>query len=173
MHGPVRDPGYATSRVLHIVIIWADDLHLLQPISIPTSRCTYAAAVARKVNQNGVTLLNCGVVDEMGHEALLYGVLRSFFVGEKAYLVAGNVEIVCEPTFDAVGIVYAGIAVPDTPGSVLVNANHECEQSGSHSCRLRKKACRLDLNSTHLKTQRISQEFVVVVRVVCMSQCRH
>ena len=44
-----------------------------------------------EVDEDGVTLLDDGVVDKVIHEFVFNGALRRLTVGEKAYLLSGNV----------------------------------------------------------------------------------
>lgn len=78
--------------------------------------------VAGEVNEDGVTLVDVGIIDEVRHEVILDGPLGRLAVREEAYLISGNIEVVCQPPLDTLSIIDAGLEIPDVAGLIFINS---------------------------------------------------
>lgn len=132
MKRTIRKPWYPTGRTFRLVVIWTQDLHGFGVMTEPPLRRTRATSMSCKIEENGVPALDEGVVDEMLHEAIFNISLSSLLVRQQTNLISRDVQIVRQPSFDALSIIDASLKVPDVPGLILINSNNESEEFSSH-----------------------------------------
>ena len=81
--------------------------------------------MASEVNNDGIACHDRGIVDKMRHESIFDGALSGLAIGERADVVAGDVEIIDEPVPHFEGVIDTRRQIPNFAGFILVNPDNE------------------------------------------------
>ncbi len=133
VEGAVGDPCYSSFGTLAVVVVGTKDFDVLHSVGVPPTWRVDGAPVSGKVDEDGIIPVDVNVVHEVRHESVFNRPLRRLAVGQQLDLVTGNVEVMREPLSDALGVIDAGLEVPDVAGLVFVNtwissaSESECE----------------------------------------------
>jgi len=114
------------------MVVGTKHLYVQRAAVLPSVWSNGTAAVASKVNDDGIACEDGGIVDEVRHDCIFNGGFCGLAIQKHADMVARNMEVVHQPAPYFVCVIDTRRQIPDLAGFVLVNPDDEGENRGRH-----------------------------------------